>query len=220
MRPAYKNWMWLLYPVIVGVFVVVSANYLWSNRQELMQAANSGKGAETEAKIAALRGKLGVLSRVDTAREKADLEYLAKAVLPNKAIWLVVNQLKGAAAEAAVTLTSYRAASGGDIREASDSAAQVEPDPGLVLEVTVSGAALESLARMLASLEKRLPLVRVIKVEYANGSAVLTVEGAWEPWKKAEGDTPLPDFRPAVDEAKQKLSGFALPTFGEEGATA
>lgn len=223
MRFPVRNWLWVTYPAAVAVFVVVSLSFMGSARSSLSQVTSFGEAAETESKIAVLREKLSLLSTVNVSQESEDLELFSKAVLPNKAIWLIVSEIKTAATEAGVTLVGYKAAGVGDVKEASESAELVE-NSGMALEVSLSGVTMESLASVLSSLERYLPLVSITKLNYQEGSAVLEVEGAWEPWVKLEGETPLPDFRTGVGEAKRRLEDFtsfagSAEAVGESGDT-
>src|SRR3990172_10522715 len=118
----WSKWGWLVYPVMVGLFVVVSANLMVNNRDTWFQAAvGTSEKEELESQMAELRGKLVLLESVDVEREKEDLELMAKAVLPNRAIWLTVLEIKDAASQAGVLINSYSAVAVGDVKEVESS---------------------------------------------------------------------------------------------------
>jgi len=204
-------WGWLVYPVTVTAFVVVSAMVIAQNKDRFTQAVLGDAEQEAvQAQVAELRERLAVLETVDKERDLEDLKIMARAVLPNKAVWLTSTELRDAASVAGVRVERYRSDNLGNVaeEEASEAAAPAYVSPMAVqARVVVSGV--DQLSEMLKNLENRVPLVRVIEINYQTGFANLVVEGAWDPW--VGGASPsgqLADYRSKVTEVVKRLEAL------------
>ena len=207
----WSKWGWLVYPVMVGLFVVVSANLMVNNRDTWFQAAvGTSEKEELESQMAELRGKLVLLESVDVEREKEDLELMAKAVLPNRAIWLTVLEIKDAASQAGVLINSYSAVAVGDVKEVESSgSAQITDEvvAPMRLEVAVESPDLAALRKMIGVLETRMPLVQVAKISFQQNAVEMVVEGAWKPWAGG-GEVNLEGYRSQVAGGEAEKAGM------------
>lgn len=205
-----KDFTWLLYPLIVIGFVVVSAQYLFDTSRWTSLASDGEKIKTQEEQIERLRKKLAVLSAVDLVADEQNLKYLVSAVPNTKMVWFLVSELKLAASDGGVNIDEYKGQVGVGVSEASESAiVQITPENNLSIKAEIRAPDITSFKNFLGSLQSRLPLVKVAKFEYLSGEVKLTVEGAWTPSKSSVGDmSDLPDYKAKVEQAKLGLAGL------------
>lgn len=178
-----------MYPLVVVAVIVVSASQL----SVIHKLLDRQRQVETEEeKLARLREKLAKLEAVDLQAEVANLQFLATAVPTTKQVWVVASELKVAAAEAGVLLEGYKGS--GD----------------LIVEATFGVAGIDQLGQLVATLERKLPLVKVVDVKYAFGKATVTVSGVWLPLADVTGlsEQPVPETAKDVSDVQQQLAGF------------
>lgn len=204
-----KNWLWLGYPLIVAGFIAVTANLVFSDPGRWVGVVQSRERIEEdEAKAAELRNKLLVLQAVDIEADEADLRLMAGAVPASKLAGAVALELREAASAAGAVLEQYRG-SVGRVDEASGEVEVVltgEEEFSLVVNYRVTD--LEQLKRLLADLERRLPLVQVTALDYSPGRVEMTVEGVWKAWGEREEGELEPDYKLRATEVKLQLADF------------
>lgn len=221
-----SQWKWMAYPAAVGIFLIILINWgLNSGSRMWTQILETREKSEVLAgEVEVLRTKIGVLEKVRLGDLAESLSVALQAVPPTSRPWLLINQLRQAGAEAEVGLVSYKG-TGGDTKEATAAAETVRaPGSGLMLEANYLVDSWEKVERLLASLENKIPLIKVVRADYdETGNVNLMVEGSVVEWKKVVTQdlvTPLPDYAQKVEYMRQRLSDFrlvSLPLGVEEG---
>lgn len=217
-----NKWLWIGYPVVVVVFIMTSSYFLWGDPARWQEMVGSlGTVAGQEAELARLRRRLGVLQVVDLVQAQQGLRDLLEAVPPAKQVWVLVAQLNQAGESAGTVVEKYKG-TGGDAKEASDSAdkrpAVLVEEAELSLEATYTVSGLEQLEKVVSSLERTKPLVKISKIGFSSGQVVVGVEGAWQAWEKLDrSDADLPEYRELLGVALKSLEGFEKFTFVKAG---
>lgn len=204
----FSKYQFLLYPLVVFLFIVFSANLLFDPVRWEGLMTNQTQIADQERQIGELKMKLEKLNAVNLDVASADLKYLVSAMPNSKMVWFLVSELKLSASEGAAIIEEYKGEVGRGVAEASGEA-EVVDDSKLSLKTNMLVSDISNLRNVFASLDKRLPLVKISKIEYENGALVLVTEGAWSPSKKTvAGDVNLPDYQASVTRVKKALEGF------------
>ena len=203
-----NNLSWILYPILVAAFIIISSQLLLDPVRWQGLVTNQEKIAEQEVQIQNLRTKLTALNSVDLQAAQRDLKYLVSAMPNSKMVWFLVSELKLSASEGGVTIQDYKGNVGKGIAESSDSAVAVD-DQNLSIKVSLNVTTLDGLKSMLASLDKRLPLVKISRIEFSDGSVSLVADGAWSPSKKVTGNEgEILEYISEVNKAKSFINGF------------
>lgn len=212
-----SDWLWVGYPVVVGVFIYLGVNFLMSGSQanfaHLLAKQEEVELERNRAEI--MKNKLESLKEVDQNLVRDELTLLMSAVPPSRAVWNLINELNAAGARSGMALFSYKGTVG-DVREATESGRLVASDSAevvdgpVVLSVEYTPSTLDVITAGLAELERMLPLVKIAKVEAAirdGNNTTLIVEGAWSPWPKLTADptAPLPDYKQEMVRALESI---------------
>lgn len=219
--------MWVLYPVVAAVFMVLGIQYLISSgRTSISTLAVQQKEVDAEEnRLAELNNKLEILKRIDSEKTKLDLAKLVTAVPQSRTVWLLIRELNEAGIRANIQLIGYKGTVG-EVIEASESAtvateSAVLDDAPLSLMVEYESPTFAELVQGLTELEKMLPLVKVAGVNYTlEGipNAKIVVEGAWAPWSSFDRDpaSPLPEHENEVNRALSKIKDMEDITLIQE----
>ncbi|MDO8487786.1 MAG: type 4a pilus biogenesis protein PilO [bacterium] len=206
-----KKWHWLLYPLGVGVVVLTSINILFGSSGLWEKISGSRERlAKQEAQTAKLRAKLTVLQGANRQVESDNLTYLLSVLPARKNLPTLLAEVEQASSVSGAIFEGFK----GRVSEvaASESAtasAGIASD-ALQLEVTLVVVDLSQLRAALASLENSLPLVKINKIEFAAGKAILLVEGLWHTLAKlpAGPDYPVVDSSASLAQLRAALSSF------------
>jgi hypothetical protein len=213
-----KNWLWVLYPVVVLVFLLFSTNYLFGANSRMQDFLKRQEKVDDEqGQISELKKKLIVLNSVDPEKAKLDLAELLKAVPASKKVWVLVSELKAAAVDSDASVSAYTGR-GGQVKEASESA--VVDTEVLGLDVEYNVGLFTDLVKVFENMEKMLPLIKIAKVNMDENMFKVSAIGAWANWVKVSGDAniPLPDYVSAVNKAKEKIAeNSELPVATDSG---
>jgi hypothetical protein len=192
------GWLWVFYPVIVVVFMVLGMNFLVTSGQASL-AKLTVKQSEIEAeKLRAenLKTKLEGLKLVDREKSLSQLGTMLAAVPPARSVWLLINELNQTEARSGMQLVGYKGTVG-DVREATQSAgpasgsADLAQSAGMLLDVEFDTPSMTELATGLAIMERWLPLVKIVKIDFEGNAVKMIVEGAWSAWPAANTDLEL-----------------------------
>lgn len=209
----FKNFLWLVYPAAVLLFVAITGNILMGE-SPVGWAGLMNKRFKIESdsqRSVRLTQKINYLKSVSTSVVEEDLRTLTEAVPISKPVLQVVASMKWAAALSGATVESYRSVTIGEIKEAS--VAAVESERNLVRqETTLTVSSIDQLVQFLENLEKLLPLSNVAGVSYTNGTVAVTVIPSWSPLVRAaaEIDKPITDFGVKLSGVKKKLEQYSL----------
>lgn len=204
------KYKWLLLPLGVVLFIVVSVNFVFNPARWDKLSADKTQVEEQQAQIAALRQKLAVLTAVDPTAEGDNLKYLNTAMPTTKMIWYVVSQMKNAASESGTIIEEYKAVVGSGLAEATEGAKVVSvKDEPLKIKALLTVRDPKDLVPFVQNLENRLPLVRVDAVDYVAGKATIELVSAWAPITRVQPQAQgLPDYKQKVNQAKLGIAGF------------
>jgi hypothetical protein len=207
-----SDWIWVLYPVLIVVLVLISANYiLGTGDVSLIRLTARQEETEAQEKIVnELKEKVNSLKVINRTQALAQLKDLLVAMPASKKAWLLVAQLQNAATISATTLSAYKAEVG-DVKEASESSSVADPvyNSPLSVRVDYEISNFEQLVTILKTLDRYLPLVKVKKVEFGATLATVTLEAAWMPWKPvtvSDTEVVAVDYKPEVKKAMDAIS--------------
>jgi hypothetical protein len=203
-----KDWLWVFYPILTAVFIIISLNFLMGSGPESIMSVISKQDENNQEEIAVeqLKAKLEILQGVN--REINRLKSLLAAMPPAKRIWFLVEAVDYSASNAGIVIDQF-GGTVGDIKEASDSAtmsAQItDTDPAklMSLKIDYKQTAFGDLYNAIKQMENYLPFVKVAKVSYDPGKVSVTVEGGWGQFLKPlkDASTPLPVYENTVSKA-------------------
>lgn len=216
-----KKYIWLIYPVVVFFLIIFGINELQGEGStqisKLLQ--KQGQTVTEEQKLKILTDKMQVLTAIDSGAENEKLTFAVRAVPAAKQVWVMMGEVENAASQAGVAIKKY-SGSVGNVNEAT-AAAVVSPAPkarALVIEepinmdVEMDVPEYAQLQKVVAVLEKSLPLVKINKIVYEKKTAKINITGAWAPWSKVslEALTPLPLPDEKFNDLKTKLADFII----------
>lgn len=191
-----KKWSWLVFPVLVGVTVVFSSRWLMAGPDQIWRKLwLTGREVQTaEAEAAKLKNKLDKLKRVDMAGQKEILAKLEAAVPRRGQVEILIGEITQAAAESGVAVESYTA--GND-------------ETWLVLKVTL-GTDVGGLVNWVRNMENRVPIVKVMSINYREGRAEVAVGQVWKETviSQAKAEDELPEADEKVKNILSKLEEF------------
>lgn len=191
-----KKWSWLVFPVLVGVTVVFSFQWLVAGPDQIWRKLwLTGREVQTaEAEAAKLKNKLDKLKRVDMAGQKEILAKLEAAVPRRGQVEILIGEITQAAAESGVAVENYTA--GND-------------EIQLVLKVTL-GTDAGGLVNWVRNMENRVPIVKVMSINYREGRAEAAVRQVWKETviSQAKAEDELPEADEKVKNILSKLEEF------------
>jgi Tfp pilus assembly protein PilO len=209
-----SEWSWVLYPVIVVVIMVVGVNFWFSGGVESLDTMfiKPTKIAQEQKEVALLRTRSEQLKSVNKDEVMEKLQKMLIAEPASKKVWLLLAELQASASTSGVLIENYRA-NVGDVKEASEAAKPVSDVPGgdvLSLKVEYRLHDFSELIKLLGILQKMLPLVRVVSVEYDTAGLRLGVESAWAGWQRVDagGTGVLPEYAAGVEKALKSTTDF------------
>ena len=197
-----KKWSWAAFPVLVVTIVLFSSQWLIVGPNQIWQKLwLTGREVKTaEVEVAKLKDKLDKLNGLDVAGQKEILERLEGAVPSQKRMELLIWEVSQAASESSVAVERYGVGSG---------------ETQQLLEVTLRTADAGRLVNWVNNMERRLPLVKIVSINYKEGRADVTVEQVWKETivSRAEAADELPDIREKIRDVLEKLSGLREVSF-------
>jgi len=217
-RIRINNYTWVLYPVLVAVFIIMGANFILNSGKDTLLKFTERKSEIEEFNLRAnnLRSTLEILKGVDVPTTREQLGLMLKAVPASRQVWLLISELNQAAVKSGMSIDSYKG-SIGDIQEATKSAdavatpeAELTEPSAMILKVVFENEDFSQLAFGLGELERLIPLVKIVRIDYGINSAEITVEGAWSAWEASSNNPELvlPDYRSDVLKVTTLLERF------------
>ena len=211
-RKLWERWKWVAYPVGVGVVIWVSLGWLVGSSDAWQSlTVRQDEVREQQEKVARLKEKLAVMTQVNLGQEKANLGIMVEAIPAVKQVPGLLAELAAAGNAAGAAMAGVRGTAG-DVG-ATESAVAVNSQE-LVLTASFVVTDIQQVGKLLTDMEKRLPLLRVRRVQFSKGKIDVEVEGVWSPLGKLVGevDQPLPETKGLAESVKRKLAGFvSLP---------
>lgn len=194
-----NDWLWVVYPVAVLGFILVTANYFLLDSTRLNKFFGTDQKLDQDLqKISELKQKIQSLNSVNVDKANEDLTVLVKAVPPAKKVWTLVSELQLAATAAGVTVDNYKGGTG-KVNEATGEADLSGSD----FLVQIKLDSYTQIPVLLEQLEKYVPMVRVNEVKFSLTEAEIKLEGASVPWQRVAADTkPIPNYMVSVNAAK------------------
>lgn len=191
-----RRWSWLMFPLLVGVTIVVSYSWLVAGPNQIWQKlwVDQEKVKAEEAEVAKLRSKLDILSRVNVESQREILDRLEKVVPSRMQTMLLVGEMSVAASESGVVMESYKTGNGGP------------QQLGVTLQTGDAGKLIEWINNM----EKWIPLVKIFRIDYGGGKAEVVVEQAWKELEVSgarPGDE-LPEISGKVEKVMREMGGY------------
>lgn len=225
-----SDWVWVFYPVLTVVFMLVGINYVVNNGQASLNSlmVNQEQIEAERQRVENLRLKLELLKTIDKETSLKQLEKMLVAMPASRQVWLLINELKIIGQRSGMAVESYKG-SVGDVREATESASvatesaqqKVESPKEMVLLIVYELADINKLATALAESEKMLPLVKIVSVNFEKGKAEINMEGAWSAWPRFVNDPErqLVFTRGQISQTITKLEKFEVPEISTESVT-
>lgn len=194
-----KKWSWLVFPILVTITVLFSSRWLVAGPDQIWRKLRlTGREVKTaEVEVVKLKNKLDVLNGVDMARQKEILAKLETAVPRREQVEVLIGEVLQAAFESGAAVESYRAAGSG-------------------LGVTLQAGDPGLLKSWVDNMERRLPLVKIVNINYVEGRAEVTVEQVWKE-TVISGAGPADELPETGEQAKNILS--KLGEFREVGTS-
>lgn len=164
-----RPYLWLSYPILTIIIIIISFSYLIGNSNSLMtKIGQANEKIQTNIKLkAALETKLAVLKSADEQALNEKLKSLAESLPLEKEIWVAISQLKTA----------------GDLKSFHNSGNQT-----ISVEYDVADSL--ALEKLLQEIDKLKPLMSVNDVSYVVKKARLEIEIAFEPLAKLSPNQP------------------------------
>lgn len=191
-----KKWSWLVFPGVVVITVLVSSRWLVVGPDQIWRKLwLTGREVQTaEVEAAKLKSKLDKLKRVDMAGQKEILAKLEAAVPRRGQVEILIGEITQAAAESQVAVENYTA--GND-------------ETQLVLKVTL-GTDAGGLVNWVRNMENRVPIVKVMSINYREGRAEVAVGQVWKETviSQAKAEDELPEADEKVKNILSKLEEF------------
>ena len=192
-----RKWSWIVFPALVGITVVFSSRWLIAGPDQIWQKLwlTSGEVKTADAEVAKLKNKLAILNGVDIVGQKEVLSRLETAVPSQRRAELLIWEVTAAASESGVAVERYGA--GGD-------------ETQQFLQVTLRTDDAVRFVDWVERMEKWLPLVTLVNVNYKEGRVEVNLEQEWKATvvSNAKPEDELPETAGKVRETLQKLSGY------------
>jgi len=186
-----QRWVWLVYPLLSLVFMVVSLNFLLGQGAGwLAKLQSQQKSMETDQqRLSKLKTKLDLLKNVQVSKEKQRLQLLNNAVPTTNQLWVLISELKQAG-----VVSNYSGVN----------------DAELTVNFDVSE--ISKLKNTVSILEKLLPLVDVKTIEFTEGKAKMIVDSRWKLVDSVATSVTdvLPEYESVVAGVESKLQGYSL----------
>jgi hypothetical protein len=215
-QKSVMDWVWILYPLVVIIFVVVGLNWMFGNNSaRFLELTGAKKQLDLQqADLSRLRQKEAMLKSVDVTAETENLKRLTAVMPATKKVWLLVDELTLAATESGSTLQDFNGQVG-SVKEATGEAA---PRPvavasdSLHLEASYNVESFDQVKSIVVQLSKSLPLVQISKISFIGKRLILEVNGAWSNWTRVanEAQNTLPDYALEVAEINNMTSGYNM----------
>jgi hypothetical protein len=212
-----KDWVWVLYPILTAVFMVISLNFLMGSGAESMLSiiSTQSENAEKEKNLAQLKIKLDLLMNTDKQDSTEKLKKLLAAMPPAKRIWYLLEAINRSATSSGMEIVEYGGIVG-EVKEASESAtisAQAKnpdaPDT-MTLKISYKPTSFDSLYKMISEMENYLPLIKIVKASYGMDKITLTIDGAWGQFVKPSKNiiAPLPVYQENLNKTLSIIQGM------------
>lgn len=192
-----KKWAWLVFPALVGIMIIFSFGRLVAGPDQIWRKLwlNEKKAKAAEIEVAKLKNKLDRLNRVNVSEQQKTLADLGKAVPNQFQPMLLIGEMNQAASESGVVIEKYRIDNG-----------EKQQD----LKITMLTGDAGKLIAWVNSIERWLPLVKIVSVSYKDGRAEVVVEQAWKEVVAmgAKPEDELPDAGEKIKAVMEKMSGY------------
>ncbi len=192
-----KKWSWLVFPALVGIMIIFSFGKLVAGPNQIWRKLwlNEGKVKAAEVEVAKLKNKLDRLKQVDVAGQQKLLADLGKAVPSQMQPMLLVGEMNQAASESGMVIEKYRI---------DDSGKQQ------LLKVSLMTGDMGKLIAWVDSMERWLPLVKIVGINYKDGRADIEVEQWWKESAAsgAKPDDELPETAKKIKIVMEQMAGY------------
>ncbi len=185
---------WLIYPLAVCLFVVLTQRWLWLGADSLWNRISLARVevGKNSLQASGLSTKLTALQKIDMVSDGELLKKLNQAVPGNKDLNLLVSEMQLLSASTQIPISAFKGME------------------DYTMSITFDTPDFPAATNLLTEMYKSLPLLSIQQVNYSPGKVIVEVKGEFRALPQIETDSelPVPDYRSKAAAATTSLRDF------------